>query len=356
MNLNAANAVEYLRSRGHLPADESARVRELPGGVSSTVIHVASSNGDDLVLKQARAQLKVSDPWYCSVDRIWREVDVLRICSTLIRNITTQTAFRIEVPRLLFQDRENYLYAMSAAPPGHVVWKEELLRGVADGDVATACGALLATLHATSWHDPSLAQQLDDRQFFNDLRLDPYYRQIAAVHKDLAPDIERLIESACTDRHCLVHGDFSPKNLLLHDNRIMLIDFEVGHYGDPAFDIGFFLAHLALKACYHAPREGPFIELIDLFQSAYVSGMTGVRSAHELDSLITRSILHFAGCTLARLDGKSKIDYLRDPARRDSMRDLCRTIFKSKPAQWAEVRLLVDRPFSRHALASGLPS
>jgi len=95
------------------------------------VIHIARSGSDDLVLKQVREQLNVAEPWYCSVNRIWREVEVLYHCATLLRDITTDVAFKIEVPRLAFEDRENYLYAMSAAPADHVVWKHELLSGKA---------------------------------------------------------------------------------------------------------------------------------------------------------------------------------------------------------------------------------
>jgi 5-methylthioribose kinase len=342
MNLTAANAVEYLRSRGRLAPGESATSRELCGGVSNMVVHVARPSGDDLVLKQARPQLNVMAPWYCSVERIWREVDVLSICSTLLHAGMIAAPLKAAVPRLLFTDRENYLYAMSAAPAEHVVWKHELLSGVARGDVARACGTLLGTLHGRSWHDAAIAQQLDDRQYFYDLRLDPYYRQIAAVHESLAADIEWLIDSVCTERHCLVHGDFSPKNLLVHGDRLLLIDFEVGHYGDPAFDLGFFLSHLVLKAWYHAPDDGPFFELIEHFWSGYCAAMTGAVSRDDLDALVGRGILNFAGCALARLDGKSRIDYLEDRHKRDAVRELCRIVLTSRPAQWADVRQLVS--------------
>jgi aminoglycoside phosphotransferase (APT) family kinase protein len=346
MNLTATNAVEYLRSRGHLAPGESATAGELSGGVSNMVVHIARSGGDDLVLKQVREQLNVAEPWYCSVDRIWREVEVLRHCASLLCDIRTDVAFHVKVPRLVFEDRENYLYAMTAAPADHVVWKHELLSGKARQHVASACGTLLGTLHARSWHDRSLAKQLDDRQFFFDLRLDPYYRQIAGVHKELSTDIERLIDSVCSERRCLVHGDFSPKNLLVNEDRLMLIDFEVGHYGDPAFDIGFFLSHLTLKACYHAPRDAPFFDLIDSFWSGYYDEMTLVVSSDELQAIIARSIQNFAGCTLARLDGRSKIHYLCEPVRRGWVRELCRTVFKNQPKQWSDVRELAGRLFA----------
>jgi 5-methylthioribose kinase len=342
MILTATNALEYLRARDHLAPGESASARELSGGVSNTVVHIARSGGNDLVLKQGRPQLNVAEPWYCSVERIWREVDVLRLCSTLIRGSGGNAPFKVDVPRLLFEDRENYLYAMTAAPAEHVVWKNDLLSGLARGDVSHSCGTLLGTLHAKSWHDAAVARRLDDRQFFEDLRLDPYYRQIRRVHGSLAAHIERLIDSVWKERHCLVHGDFSPKNLLVHGDRLTLIDFEVGHYGDPAFDLGFFLSHLALKAYYHAPRGGIFFDLIDSFWSGYCAEITTVISPIELDALIQRGILNFAGCALARLDGKSKIDYLDDRTRLDAMRELCRTVI-TQPRQWSDVRLLARR-------------
>lgn len=343
MNLSTNNAVEYLRAHGHLARGEPASARELSGGVSNVVIGVAKTDGNNLVLKQVRDKLNVAEPWYCSIERIWREVDVLRHCERLVHGDASNSAFKVEVPKLLFEDRENYLYAMSAAPASHVVWKEELLSGIARPEVAFSCGTLLGRLHAKSWHDASLAKQLDDRQFFDDLRLDPYYRQIARVHKELAPAINRLIDSVWAERHCLVHGDFSPKNLLVWADRLMLIDFEVGHYGDPAFDLGFFLSHLTLKAFYHAPADAPFFDLIDSFWRGYVAETTGVVSSNELDALIQRGIQNFAGCALARLDGKSQIDYLNDCARRDAMRELCREILLNQPKKWADVRRLASR-------------
>jgi len=340
MRIDATNAAEYLRSRGYLAPREEAKAQILSGGVSNAVVHIAREYSEDLVLKQAREQLNVAEPWFCSVDRIWREIDVLRRCQSLVDARRSSPPLTIDVPRLLFEDRENHLYAMSAAPTNHVVWKNELLSGAVRTEVAVSCGALLGALHAGSWHDAEIERQLDDRQFFEDLRLDPYYRQTARVHLSLAAPIERLIDSVWSERHCLVHGDFSPKNLLVHDGHLMLIDFEVGHYGDPAFDLGFFLSHVTLKAFYHAPGDAPFLDLIDSFWDGYRAEVAGVISPHDLDALIQRAGLNLAGCALARLDGKSKIDYLDDGVRRDAVREFCRTVLVSQPKQWSDVRLL----------------
>jgi 5-methylthioribose kinase len=343
MQLSAANAVDYLQRRGHLLPNDRAVARELSGGVSNVVVHVSKPDGDALVLKQARERLNVADPWFCSVERVWREIAVLRQCERLVGGRQSTKAFQVEVPRFLFDDRAMYLYAMSAAPLDHVVWKDELLRGDARPEVAAACGTLLGLIHGGTWHNTDVARRFDDRQYFDDLRLDPYYRQIARVHPDLAAPVQQLIDSVRAERHCLVHGDFSPKNLLLHGKQLILIDFEVGHYGDPAFDLGFFLAHLMLKAFYHVPRHEDFFALTDSFWNGYRSEMAAVVPPPEFDALVCRGILNFAGCALARLDGKSKIDYLKDSARRDAVRALCRSIFAEQPAHWDDVNQLARR-------------
>jgi len=336
--IDATNAEEYLRTGGHLALGETVEVRELVGGVSNVVLYVDRSDGNPFVLKQVREQLRVADSWTCGIERIWREVEVLGECTRLTKADTGEaSSLRAETPRLLFEDRENYLYAMTAAPAKHVVWKDELLSGRTRTEVAAACGELLGRLHAGSWHDDKVAHQLDDRQFFDDLRLDPYYRQIARVHADLKPAIENLLESIWNERHCLVHGDFSPKNLLLSDQSLMLIDFEVGHYGDPAFDLGFFLSHLVLKAFRFAPHDEPYFGLTETFWTHYQTQMLNTISAGEYDRLVQRAILNTAGCALARLDGKSKVDYLKEPRRREQVRQLCRTLFTESPTNWEDV-------------------
>ena len=346
IRLDANNAADYLRSAGQIGPSESIHAHELSGGVSNSVFYVSRSIGNDFVLKQGRERLNVAEPWFCSMERIWREVDVLRICERLTRSHQFSSPLRVETPRLLFEDRDNYLYAMTSAPQDHVVWKSELLSGRARTDVAESCGALLGHLHSRTWHDDDLAQRLDDRQFFDGLRLDPYYRQVARVHADLRPAMERLIDSVWVERHCLVHGDYSPKNLLVYGDCLMLIDFEVGHYGDPAFDLGFFLSHLMLKAFHHAPLEQPYFRLVDSFWQRYLAVMSEAIPAREIDQLMRRAIVNFAGCALARLDGKSKVDYLDQGDRRQQMRRLCRALFAEPPAHWEDVSELAAKSLS----------
>lgn len=339
-------AEPYLRQRLWIPTDEPVRIRELAGGVSNVVLYIEPlepglSKTGPFVVKQARSQLRVAAPWYCSVERIWREVEVLRICTELLaRTPAEPRTCTIGIPEVLHEDRDNYAFAMTAAPVGHSVWKELLLGGDYRTQIATACGRLLGDLHAGSWRCPRVAQTLNDRTFFHDLRLDPYYGRIAHVHESLRGPIQRLIDSVWEHRLALVHGDFSPKNLLVFPGGVMLIDFEVGHFGDPAFDLGFFLTHLLLKAIRDSDRFNQVWALIDAFWHAYRARLASTVADEELAGLTARTIQNLAGCALARIDGKSPVDYLKDRDR-DTVRRISRALFTHEPADWPAARALI---------------
>jgi 5-methylthioribose kinase len=323
---------------------ESIKVRELAGGVSNVVLLVTLPDRlERFVLKQARERLRVQDEWLCPVERIWREADLLRFCEQLFQAPSAQCGARnekpieAEVPSILWEDRENYLYAMTAAPSDHRTWKEMLLAGEiqSSGELAAACGRLLGRLHAASWQNTEIAAPFADRSYFERLRLEPYYRQIARVHVDLAPAIERLIDSVWRNRRSLVHGDFSPKNLLVWPGRVMLIDFEVGHYGDPAFDLGFFLTHLALKSVWAGERGGAYLEIADQFCQSYTAAVRSTIGADEWTALEQRAMWNLAGCMLARVDGKSRVEYL-SAGQQQPVRKLSSEWLLRPPKSWNE--------------------
>jgi aminoglycoside phosphotransferase (APT) family kinase protein len=339
--IDEKNAAEYLRRAGRVAADESVVVRALGGGVSNVVLYVerAPSAGQSFVLKQGRERLRVRQPWFCSVDRVLRELEVLRVCERISLDGAGGDV-SIQTPGVLFVDRDNYLFAMTAAPADHAVWKAELLAGTADARVAAALGCWLARLHGSTWRDERLANELGDLRWFDALRLDPYYRAVAGMHADLRPQMEKLI-AAATEPRCVVHADFSPKNVLVYPaanagRAAMLVDFETGHFGNPAFDLGFFLTHLVLKAFYHAPRSEPFVALIRSFLSAYAAELQNHISAAGLATVLEQSTPQLAGCLLARLDGKSPVEYFADERRRDQVRKLARRLLANQN-EWIAV-------------------
>jgi aminoglycoside phosphotransferase (APT) family kinase protein len=343
--LDASNAEPYLRETGRVEPRDVVQITPLSGGVSNEVLYVAFAQAPhrDFVLKQAREQLRVADPWFCGVDRIWREVEVLRVCQRVLAKRPDVTA---RTPGILWEDRENYCFAMEAAPRDHVVWKQQLLTGHVDEEIASQCGQLLGALHAGTWGDADLATSLRDRRIFDELRLDPYYRTLASRRPEVASRLTELIDSVLSHPLCLVHADFSPKNLLVYEGSsiggglmgggLMMVDFETGHFGDPAFDLGFFLTHLVLKAIYHAPRHEPFLALTERFWAAYQAELSGVVPEDEYCALVTRGIQNLAGCAWARLDGKSPVEYLTDPRRCEQVRESCRRLLEAQPLDWNE--------------------
>jgi len=378
--LDPNNAADYLRATRRIAPGERVTVQALSGGVSNQVLYVARGNGEeDFVLKQARPQLRTPDPWFCTVERVWREVEVLQICQQVLdRYAPANDELTACTPRILFEDRQNYLLAMTAAPRDHRVWRSELLAGRVESGIAEACGRLLARLHAGTWRDSAIADRLGDRTIFEQLRIEPYFEATARANPDAAPMFARLIADVRGHALCLVHADFSPKNLLVfrgaglrpadsnwqagglpHGRRMMMVDFETGHFGDPAFDFGFFLSHLTLKAFYHAPRHEPLVALIERFgeeyQREFQSRAMGESSRHtpcavtsdgtrsvpatmaDLQQLIARGNQNLAGCAWARLDGTSKVDYLTNARTRDQVRQLCRWVFAESPGSLNEV-------------------
>ena len=338
--IDQTTAEQYLRDSGRIGANQHVGVRALTGGVSNVVLlvtHESEVTPRSFVLKQARGRLRVAEPWYCSVERIWRETDVLTACARLLEPLqTVASGLHPAVPSILFEDRANYLFAMSAVSPSPQVWKSLLLAGEIQPEVAVASGRLMAALHAGSWGDATLARELADREYFDQLRVDPYYRHLARRDSTLSGAIDRLVDSLSRHACGLVHGDFSPKNLLVTPDRsaLTLVDFEVGHYGDIAFDIGFFLSHLVLKTFRSGRGWRPMLELISQFWAVYRPLMAARLERDELESLEARGLLHLSACGLARLDGKSPVEYLPDDALRDTIRRLFRQTLESPSDHW----------------------
>ncbi len=349
--IDQESAENYLRRSGRIDPREKVTVRELTGGVSNMVLLIERSEtfGSDFVLKQARAQLRTQSRWYSDIERVWREADVLRTCSEILSRapVTTDASLPFGTPQILFEDRDEYILAMTAAPRPNIVWKAELLAGTVDLQVAAAAGALLGSLHAASWQDTEMALRFGDRTLFEQLRIDPYYRTLAANRADAKEGVKHLLVSLEESPRSLVHADFSPKNLLISSAGLFLVDFETGHYGDPAFDLGFFLSHLLLKACQKTPDHARYFALAETFRAQYDTILAAKIPADELSNLWTRGVQNLAGCAWARLDGKSPVEYLTDLGKQQRIRRLCREVFEQRPCDLNELLRMAQVGFGQ---------
>lgn len=325
--LNIDTAAEYLASRGL--SLTGARISELGGGVSNTVLLV-EADGQRFILKQALGKLRVQDDWFSDQGRIFRESSALAWAAPHLPEGS--------VPAILFEDRENFLFAMTAAPAQSQTWKSLLLKGEFDAGTAEHIAQMLAAMVSASWHDAESERLFGDQTVFDELRLDPYYRTTAARHPDLAPQFNRLMSQSTARRVSLVHGDWSPKNFLVSGTTVMAIDFEVVHFGDPAFDTAFLLNHLLLKSFYRPQWSGELARLALRFWEVYRAGIPA-----DCDWMETATLAHLGCLLLARIDGKSPAEYITAQSLREDIRGFARKLILAPPARVSDVFEQVQR-------------
>jgi len=197
---------------------------------------------------------------------------------------------------------------MEAVPEEHENWKTVLLSGRIVSDHFEQFGSLLGAIHRRSSESIAEVSELfADTTYFETLRLEPYYIYAAQTTPEAATFLNALAQETLEHRDCLVHGDFSPKNTLIFQNKLILLDYEVVHVGDPAFDLGFALTHFLSKA-HHMPTErSRLASAAKLFWQVYRGGISTLNWAEELEPRVVR---HTLGCLLARVAGKSPLEYL----------------------------------------------
>jgi len=264
-------------------------------GVASDIRIVDGADGP-YVLKRALPRLRVAAEWLSDPARSLVEAAALRAMAGIIG----QEA----VPRVLWTDPGRHEFAMVLVPPRLRNWKQDLLAGRIDLATAHRAGRLLGQLHAGSAERPDLRDEFGSTRFFEELRVQPYFGRVAERNPDLVKSIETVVAGMAERRSALVHGDFSPKNILADGADVVLLDCEVAHWGDPRFDLAFCLTHLTLKSLR---RAAPAAALV-------AAGLELVRGYRETGlAIVDAALVQVLGCLmLARLEGDSPVDYLAE--------------------------------------------
>ncbi|MCZ7644328.1 MAG: phosphotransferase [Planctomycetota bacterium] len=298
--------LDWLRAHGRIGAQERPRMAVLAGGVSNRTVLLERQSGEAWVLKQALEKLRVQADWFSDPARILREALGLRELAKLAPTGT--------ITPLIFEDEPVHVLAMAAVPKPHENWKTMLLAGNIEVAHVRQFAELLGTVHRRS-HEAraELAAKFEDRRFFESLRLEPYYAYSAERVPDAARFLNALIEATRARRLALVHGDYSPKNVLVHAGRLVLLDHEVIHWGDPAFDLGFALTHLLSKAHHLPARRAAFAAAAGVFWKDYAAALGDVPWGAVLERFVVR---HALGCLLARVAGRSPLEYLTSDERK----------------------------------------
>jgi aminoglycoside phosphotransferase (APT) family kinase protein len=303
----SSDMVAALRRLGLARSGETPALEPLTGGVSSDIWKVETTSGT-WCLKRALSKLKVAQDWRAPVARSRNEYDWIRTAAAIVPSAA---------PALAGYDEAAGVIAMRYYPPSdYKLWKAELAAGRADVAIAAAVGTSLARIHAGTAGKADLARRFDTGDIFYAIRLEPYLVATGRAHPTLAGRLGELVETTAAQRRTLVHGDVSPKNILIGGDGPMFLDAECAWYGDPAFDLAFCLNHMLLKGVWVPAAFDRFLACFAALTEAYFA-----RVDWEPPADLERRAAHLLpGLFLARVDGKSPVEYITAEADKDRVR------------------------------------
>lgn len=310
-------------------------ITALEGGVSSDIYRVDLPSGVTVCVKRALAKLRVAADWLAPVSRNRWEAEWLRLAGAIVPSA---------VPRVLGEDRDAGCFAMEYFPPDrYPTWKALLAAGTIATSDAARVGDTLGRIHAATADRRDVAARFATDDIFYDIRLEPYLVATGRAHPQLAARLGELVETTRHTKRTLVHGDFSPKNILCGPAGPVIVDAECAWFGDPAFDLAFVLNHLLLKGAWYPQWKLRYIDAFQALCSAYLSHATWEPS----DRLEARVAALLPALMLARIDGKSPVEYITEPAIKEHVRAFARALLvfpltglESVGQRWAKS----DRP------------
>ena len=297
----------------------------LTGGVSSDIWFV-EAKGRRLCIKRALPALRVAADWRAPVERNHFEYAWFQRVAKILPDA---------VPPLVGHDEAAQMFAMAfLEPEANPLWKRHLLDGKVDPAFAGLVGEKLAAIHAATAGDTRTAADFATDASFHAIRLEPYLEATGRVHADLMPQIEKLVATTAATRLALVHGDISPKNILIGPKGPIFLDAECAWYGDPAFDLAFCLNHLLLKCI---PVPGGVDRLAQSFERMVMAYRAWI-SWEDPPGFERRCAALLPGLLLARVDGKSPAEYITQDKDRDIVRSVARPLIAEPIATLLEVR------------------
>ena len=285
----------------------------LTGGVSSDIWKVERSTGP-VCVKRALPRLRVQQLWEAPIQRNAFEVAYMEFAQQIVPGVA---------PKVFAHDAEAGLFVMEyLAPERHPIWKNQLRNGVVDVNTARMVGAQMARIHAASATDASIPKRFATDEIFYSIRLEPYLDAAARVHTDLAPRLKHLADTTFHTKRVLVHGDIAPKNILVGPNRPIFLDCECAWFGDPAFDLAFCLNHLLLKCLWCPAARAEFLTSFAELADTYLAAVTW----EPREGMERRTAHLLPGLLLARVDGKSPVEYLNDEGDKNKVRRCARRL------------------------------
>jgi aminoglycoside phosphotransferase (APT) family kinase protein len=314
-----------LRRIGLIGARDRPAMTPLTGGVSSDILGIDLPSGP-ICVKRALPKLRVTADWFAPVARNAAEMDWMRVAAMAEPDM---------VPELLGEDRAAGLFAMRFLEPAqYPLWKAQLRDGVIETATAEQVALRLAGVHRATAGRADIAAQFANDATFHAIRLEPYLLATAQRHPDVAAALRALADATAATRLALMHGDVSPKNILAGPRGPVFLDAECACYGDPAFDLAFCLNHLLLKCVWHPHWRPRYLACFDTLAATYLQRVNWETAA----AIELRTARLLPGLLLARIDGKSPVEYITDDTDRERVRGIAKPLLRDPPSQLDAVR------------------
>lgn len=304
----AERSRDLIETLGLGRASDVCDVTPLTGGVASDIAAVRVGSATYCV-KFALPKLKVAADWRAPLHRNAAEYAWLQAATEVV----PESAIR-----LFGRSAEAHGFVMEFVSGSEIyLWKTALLEAQPVRGEAGLVGDMVGRIHAASTDPGFDTSAFRNRDDFRALRIEPYLTYTATARPQVAAELSALAEMLYQGSSVLVHGDVSPKNILVREGGPVILDAECATMGDASFDPSFCLNHLVLKAVHLPEMRLDLFGAIEAFWHAYKPHVTW-EDPGDLEARICRLL---PALMLARIDGKSPVEYL-DAQRREEVRQL----------------------------------
>jgi len=283
---------------GLLDFDEKFKSIKITDGVSSDIWYVKSKLREFCV-KRALAKLTVKEDWFAPVNRSNFEAEYFKTC----KNIN-----KLAFPKILGHDKKKYILAMNwYNKDQYKLWKSSLLKKYIETKDGKRVAEILVKKHAHFFNKKAIKDKFSNDKTFHAIRIEPYILFTSNSYPQYKKLFDKNIDNLSKNKKTLIHGDFSPKNILIGKDSPVILDAETACWGDPVFDLAFCNNHIILKSILNFEIKDKYISLSKCFLDTYISFLNW----ENKDEFIERFLSLVPIFILARLDGKSPVEYFQ---------------------------------------------
>jgi len=312
----------YVRERlpAFTPVGEPIR---LPEGNLNVVWRLPGTEGS-LIIKYAPPYIAAEPDVPLDPFRLTIEARCLRALGPEGRLSEVGSEGAVHTPRLVDFDEEVHVLLMKDL--GDVLTLDRWLRtagrdqlGSRAPGVGWRLGSFLGHLHRTTFGDATYRRTFENRPMQETRHAVQYQRVSEMLERGGVDDAEQLAvraralgEVLLEPGRCLTMGDLWPPSVLVSDEGISLIDWELAHYGRPLQDVAHALAHFWMQV--HRAPSPAVVAAVEQVRTEFLQGyrraLGETKSQLWTDEERHRAAVHIGAEILVRAVGPFQAGYV----------------------------------------------